>query len=73
MVRRAAKALGLAFLARFDVRLRADGEPVVLEANPRPSLEHGADTAVAAAAVGWSYEELLSRLLADRLAAGRRS
>lgn len=72
VVRRAARALGLAFLARFDVRLRADGEPVVLEANPRPSLEHGADTAVAAAAAGWSYEALLARLLTDRLAAGGR-
>jgi hypothetical protein len=50
VVRRATKALGLTFLARLDVRLRADGEPVVLEANPRPSLARGADPAVAAAA-----------------------
>ena len=72
VVRRATKALGLTFLARLDVRLRADGEPVVLEANPRPSLERGAAAAVAAAAHGWSYEALLARLLADRLGAGRR-
>lgn len=73
VVRRAARALGLSGLARFDVRLRPDGEPVVLEANPRPSLERGADTAVAAAAEGWSYEALLARLLDDRLAVARRS
>lgn len=72
VARRAARALGLTHLARFDVRLRPDGEPVVLEANPRPSLEHGADTAVAAAAYGWTYEALLARLLADRLSARRR-
>lgn len=61
--RRGARALGLAGFVRFDGRVRDDGTVVWLEANPRPSLERGADAAVAAAAAGMTYDALLARLV----------
>jgi len=61
--RRGARALGLDGFARLDGRVRDDGTVVWLEANPRPSLERGADAAVAAAAAGMAYDALLARLV----------
>jgi D-alanine-D-alanine ligase-like ATP-grasp enzyme len=61
-------------VVRFDVRMTPAHEFVFLEANARPSLERGADTATAASLDGMSYEELLAELIGARLArrGGRR-
>jgi len=71
MARRAARALGLDGFVRFDLRVRPDGTPVLLEANPRPSLERGADASVAAAAAGLDFEAFLARLLREARRARR--
>ena len=71
--RRGAEALGLEGFVRFDGRVRDDGRVVWLEANPRPSLERGADASVAAAAAGLGYGALLARLLRGARRARRTS
>jgi len=71
---RAYRAVGCDGYARVDIRLAEDGTPFVLEVNANCSLEVGpqdADCALLplmARAAGWSYAELLQRLIG----AGRR-
>jgi D-alanine-D-alanine ligase len=62
------RALGLRDLARFDVRLAANG-PIFLEANVRPSVEPGLELPLAASLAGLPFVELARAVL---LAAARR-
>jgi D-alanine-D-alanine ligase len=48
---------------RLDVRLSADGEPFVIEANPNPSLSQDEDFAQSAAAAGIGYDALITTIL----------
>ncbi len=50
-------------LARIDFRLKPDGELVVLEANPNPSLAEEDDFAQSALAAGVEYGALLQKIL----------
>ena len=52
---------------RVDVRLTPEGELVVIEANPNPSLAHDEDFAQAALAAGLEYDALVQRILDDAL------
>jgi D-alanine-D-alanine ligase len=61
--KRTYRALGLTGYARIDLRLRSDGEVFVIEANPNPEIAHNEDFADSALQHGWSYEELLQRVL----------
>jgi D-alanine-D-alanine ligase len=57
-------------VARMDFRLDAnDGDkPYILEMNPLPGLNpHYSDLCVEAATDGWSYEELVNRILDEAL------
>jgi D-alanine-D-alanine ligase len=57
------RCLGLSGYTRIDLRVRADGEPFVLEANPNPDLSRADDFARSAAAAGIRYEDLVERIL----------
>lgn len=68
------RAIGGEGYGRVDIRLAADGTPYVLEVNANCSLEDG-DTAedcgmftLIGRAMGWSYAELLNRIIAAGLA-----
>jgi D-alanine-D-alanine ligase len=57
-------------VARVDFRLDAnDGnKPYILEINPLPGLNPGySDLAIEAQAAGWSYEELVNRILDEAI------
>lgn len=61
--KRCYKALSLSGFARFDLRLRPDGEVFVIEANPNPNLSYGEDFAESAESIGIGYEVLLQKLI----------
>lgn len=57
------RVLGVTGYARMDLRLTAEGEVYVLEANPNPDLKYGEDFAESAEAYGHPYSDLLERIL----------
>jgi len=48
---------------RLDVRLSANGELFVIEANPNPSLAQDEDFAQSAAAAGMDYDSVIQAIL----------
>jgi D-alanine-D-alanine ligase len=65
--RRVYRILNIRGLGRIDVRLTPEGEVVVIEANPNPSLAREDDFAQAAAQVGIGYEALIQKILENAL------
>jgi D-alanine-D-alanine ligase len=65
--KRAYRALGISGYARMDLRLKPSGEVYVIEANPNPEIAKGEDFADSAKEFGWSYEELIKRVLSQGL------
>jgi D-alanine-D-alanine ligase len=61
--KRVYRALSLSGYGRVDLRVTDDGKVYVLEANPNPNLTFGEDFSESAEKAGWSYEELLQRIL----------
>jgi D-alanine-D-alanine ligase len=57
------RALGLDGCARLDFRLGAGGELYFLEANPNPDIAMVEEFASAARAAGFSYDELIQKML----------
>ena len=57
------RALGLSGYARIDLRMTADGQLYVLEANPNPQIATDEDFADSAEKTGYDYQELLQELL----------
>jgi D-alanine-D-alanine ligase len=61
--KRICRLLHLDGYTRIDWRLREDGEPYFLEANPNPEIARGEEFASAAAAAGIGYEAMIQRIL----------
>lgn len=61
--KRVYRALTLSGYARIDMRMNANGEIFVIEANANPNLEYGEDFSESAEAAGLSYEQLLTRVI----------
>ena len=55
--------LGLSGYARLDLRLTADGEAYMLEANPNPQMAADEDFALSAKHMGIDYPELIEQLI----------
>jgi D-alanine-D-alanine ligase len=63
LCKRAYRILGLSGYARMDLRLTDAGEVSLIEANPNPQLAYGEDFAESAHVGGFTYEQLLQRIL----------
>ena len=63
LARKVYRILHIRGLGRIDVRLTPEGEIVVIEANPNPSLAKEDDFAQAAMQVGIGYEALIQKIL----------
>jgi D-alanine-D-alanine ligase len=61
--RTAYRALWLRDYARVDIRLTADGQVWVLEANANPFISYGHDMANAAAKAGMEYSDFIQRIV----------
>lgn len=53
---------------RVDVRVTADGTPYVIDVNPNADLSRDAGLARQAWVAGWSYEELIEKIVEEALA-----
>jgi D-alanine-D-alanine ligase len=65
LARAAWSAVGGAGYGRVDLRTDEEGRPRVLEVNPNPDLTPGAGLARMAGVAGWSYTELVGRIVAE--------
>ena len=63
MCKRCYRVLELEGYARMDFRLRDDGKPFLLEANPNPDISRDEEFASAAAAGSYSYERLIQKVV----------
>jgi len=61
--KRICRALSIRGAVRLDLRLMPDGEVYFIEANPNPMLAKDEDFALSAHKAGWSYPELIQRLI----------
>ncbi len=63
LARKVYRVLKIRGLGRIDVRLMANEEIVIIEANPNPSLARDEDFAQSAAAAGLDYDQLIQKIL----------
>jgi len=73
MARDAWRAVGGSGYGRVDFRVDESGQPWVLEVNPNPDLSEDAGLARMARAFGWSYEDLVLRIVDLALADAERA
>lgn len=67
VARESFRSLGLSGYARLDLRIRANGQPVFLEANPNPSIHRNDDFACAASAYGIQYDDLIQKIVTNAM------
>ena len=63
LAKRVYRALGLSGYARIDMRMNAEGQLYVLEANPNPQIAQDEDFADSAEKADYHYQELLQDIL----------
>ncbi|TKB52453.1 MAG: ATP-grasp domain-containing protein [Nitrospira sp.] len=63
LAKRVYRTLGLSGYARIDVRMDAEEQVYVLEANPNPQIAHDEDFSDSAEKDGYTYKDLLQELL----------
>ena len=63
LAKRVYRALDLTGYARIDMRMTADNQLYVIEANPNPQLAQGEDFAESARRAGVSYARLIERII----------
>lgn len=63
LAKRVYRALGLSGYARIDMRMAADGQLYILEANPNPQIAEDEDFAGSAKKADYHYTELLQEIL----------
>ncbi|MEM9190983.1 MAG: ATP-grasp domain-containing protein [Myxococcota bacterium] len=63
VAKRICRSLSLDGYIRIDFRLREDGVPFCLEANPNPDIQYGDEIAGAAEAAGIEYEQLIQKVI----------
>ncbi len=63
LAKKAYKAMGLRGYGRVDFRIDQKGQPFILEVNPNPDICKDAGLTRMAAAHGWSYPELIQKIL----------
>lgn len=63
LAKRVYRALSLSGYARIDMRMDAEGQLYVLEANPNPQIAEDEDFSDSAKNVGYQYKDLLQELL----------
>jgi D-alanine-D-alanine ligase len=63
LAKRVYRALGLSGYARIDMRMAADGQLYILEANPNPQIAADEDFADSAKKADYHYQELLQEIL----------
>lgn len=63
LAKRIYRKLLLSGYARLDLRMDAEGDVYVLEANPNAAITHDDDLAQAAKKTGYTYSELITRIL----------
>jgi D-alanine-D-alanine ligase len=63
LAKRVYRALGLSGYARIDVRMDAESDVYVLEANPNPQIAHDEDFADSSEKAGYMYKDLLQELI----------
>jgi D-alanine-D-alanine ligase len=61
--KRVYRALGLSGYARIDIRMDADGQLYILEANPNPQIAHEEDFADSAEKADYQYKDLLQEIV----------
>jgi hypothetical protein len=62
LARNVYRILKIRGFGRLDVRLTANGELFVIEANPNPQIAKGEDFAASAEKLGMTYEAVLQRM-----------
>ncbi|GJL57469.1 MAG: D-alanine--D-alanine ligase [Nitrospirales bacterium] len=64
---RAYQALGCRGAARVDFRIHTNGRPYILELNTIPGMTERSLLPMAAAQIGWDYDDLVERILREAL------
>jgi len=66
------RAVGGSGYGRVDLRVDAQGQPWILEVNPNPDISDDAGLSAMADALGWTYADLVMRIVDSATSAAHR-